>query len=987
MRDFKSIIAILMLFMVCKAYAEYDLKAVQKAIQEKGVTWHAEENWVTKLLDKDMRHLTNVDLDQINASANKELTIHKQSNLPTHFDWRDNNGDWLTPVKNQGDCGSCQVFAGMAMIEAWWKIKNNAPEMNVDLSEQFLMSCTDVIGCDGGNINLAFGYIQEFGIPPESCMPYQANDAIPCEEKCEDWEAHAVKIPEWGYITNFQNDIDLIKSALVQQPILAWFYVYNDFYSYKSGVYERTTEDLVNGHSILIIGWDDNDQCWICKNSWGPEWGEDGYFRIKWGECNIGQNACMIHDVQGDNASLFYNANQYHFNLKYGASLTDSITIFNTGSKDVVCYDETFASGIEHMFQAGSFLSYDSLSLWLGNSELDRYHRNFVSFLDLPLLDLKAANRPLLSLQSQWYFCRSVIWESRSYFDGFNVWISQDSGSTFELLQPTVGEYNCHSLVPFGYFTDTNIPWQFKINTLDGWADVQSSWQPFEFDLSKYRTGDIVIRFFVISSGDDGLFIIDGVRPQYGVFLDEIYVRDGDDILFENHGDNFKDLTRMSVYFEKSHDWLIPAKNSFDIQAGSTINLGFKVDSKFLEPGKFKGYIGFNTNEPKDVANVNAANYYIPVTLNVEAPDQDVVIKESLTELEQPSLCLTNRFGAVVVNIGSQEMTNVFIECQVKTPQTILFDTLQISTMKPQQQQEVYFEPAVISATGNYEITTTLLDHPNDANAFNNTASINVSVSNLINNFDCDSALWVCDAGFGITNKMNAHSAPNGAHVSNGQTPYPDNMDATLSLRKPIHIGMLDKATLKYWVRGLSEPDQDILFTEVSTDRSSWIVVDSVSGAIVSWNQREVDLSRFIDSEASKLWLRYHFISDAQNGSLGFVIDDVEIYNSFPTSVCSPAKQITASDYILYQNYPNPFNPQTTIRYELPTTCQARVQIINMRGQVVRTLVQGEQAAGRHSVQWDGRDNNGKAAGSGVYLYRLYGGEKLAAANKMVLLQ
>jgi hypothetical protein len=67
--------------------------------------------------------------------------------------------------------------------------------------------------------------------------------------------------------------------------------VYTDFYSYSEGIYEHVWGDLEDSHAVIIIGWDDNDECWICKNSWDTDWGENGFFRIKWDNCDIGRQS------------------------------------------------------------------------------------------------------------------------------------------------------------------------------------------------------------------------------------------------------------------------------------------------------------------------------------------------------------------------------------------------------------------------------------------------------------------------------------------------------------------------------------------------------------------------------------------------------------------------------------------------------------------------------------------------------------------------
>lgn len=88
----------------------------------------------------------------------------------------------------------------------------------------------------------------------------------------------------------------------------------------------------------------------------------------------------------------------------------------------------------------------------------------------------------------------------------------------------------------------------------------------------------------------------------------------------------------------------------------------------------------------------------------------------------------------------------------------------------------------------------------------------------------------------------------------------------------------------------------------------------------------------------------------------------------------------------LLQNYPNPFNPETTIEYQLPQAGRVSLKIYDMMGREVRALVQGEQPAGYHRVQWDGRDEGGRKLNSGVYLYRIQAGS-FVQTRKVVLLK
>jgi flagellar hook assembly protein FlgD len=95
---------------------------------------------------------------------------------------------------------------------------------------------------------------------------------------------------------------------------------------------------------------------------------------------------------------------------------------------------------------------------------------------------------------------------------------------------------------------------------------------------------------------------------------------------------------------------------------------------------------------------------------------------------------------------------------------------------------------------------------------------------------------------------------------------------------------------------------------------------------------------------------------------------------------------LTPSEFFLSQNYPNPFNPTTTISYGLPYDAQVRLDIFNIMGQKVRTLIDFRQVAGFRNVTWDGRDGAGKSVASGVYFYRINAGDHLSI-KKMLLMK
>lgn len=106
--------------------------------------------------------------------------------------------------------------------------------------------------------------------------------------------------------------------------------------------------------------------------------------------------------------------------------------------------------------------------------------------------------------------------------------------------------------------------------------------------------------------------------------------------------------------------------------------------------------------------------------------------------------------------------------------------------------------------------------------------------------------------------------------------------------------------------------------------------------------------------------------------SLFSLVTDVAEQGSLPQS------------FELYQNYPNPFNPTTTIAYDIPALSRVSVQVFNIVGQLVTTLVDQEQAPGRYSVVWNGRTEKGGLASSGVYFYRINATERTGTQRQFV---
>jgi len=211
--------------------------------------------------------------------------------VPDEFDWRDVDGiDWTTSIKSQGGCGSCVAFGTIAVLEAVVQIEIDQP-IECDLSEAHLFSCAGGKCDEGMSLQEATGYIKGNGVSDESCFPYEPHD-MSCALKCPEWKQRAVKISKAAYITP---NVGSLKNALLQYgPLGTRMIVYSDFKSYNGGIYKHVSGEKEGGHCVAIVGYNNTERYWICKNSWGTNWGEKGWFRIKYDECIIGETTYYL---------------------------------------------------------------------------------------------------------------------------------------------------------------------------------------------------------------------------------------------------------------------------------------------------------------------------------------------------------------------------------------------------------------------------------------------------------------------------------------------------------------------------------------------------------------------------------------------------------------------------------------------------------------------------------------------------------------------
>jgi cathepsin L len=224
--------------------------------------------------------------DKIRAFAERSRAVVRgiandyeiMENCPQSVDWRTEG--ILTPVKDQGHCGSCWTFASTEAIEAHLAISTG---VLVELSEQNLVECVQNPnqcggsgGCKGATAELAFDYVQKNGIASEWNYPYSSGVAG-ISGNCSKTYTPFAKIG--GFQALGTNNLADLMKAIVIGPVAvsvdasAWS-------KYETGVFNGCNQSNPDiNHLVLLVGYD--DQAWIIRNSWGPTWGDHGYIRIQ----------------------------------------------------------------------------------------------------------------------------------------------------------------------------------------------------------------------------------------------------------------------------------------------------------------------------------------------------------------------------------------------------------------------------------------------------------------------------------------------------------------------------------------------------------------------------------------------------------------------------------------------------------------------------------------------------------------------------------
>jgi len=286
---------------------------------------------------------------------------------PAAFDWR--TSDKVTSVKNQGTCGACYAFAAIANVESRILIDTdtNSSTSGIDFSENNAKECnwrelndyndppgTPWGSCDGGNYYMLASLFSQKGIVDESYDPYVAGD-VQCNSSCP----YNKTLLDWRIIsTNFvPNNLTLKNYIMTYGPVYTTLWVDDGFDASYPGTFtlNYTAPPYQANHAVMIVGWNDSDinhpdqvtgapgRCWIVKNSWGPGWGENGYFYMDYDAANIGLWSSYMDDWQdydNNGSILYYDDDCWSQSWGYGSTTGWGLCNFTPPSN-------TYATAVE----------------------------------------------------------------------------------------------------------------------------------------------------------------------------------------------------------------------------------------------------------------------------------------------------------------------------------------------------------------------------------------------------------------------------------------------------------------------------------------------------------------------------------------------------------------------------------------------------------------------------------------------------------------
>jgi acylphosphatase len=263
-----------------------NLQQVRAALSQANARWRADDTPLSTLPEALRKRMLGAEPSpEAMAMASAAPRAVAPAFAPA-VDWRNHNGNQITPVTQQGGCGSCVSFASSALLESMAHIEGG---LWLNLSEADSHFCSNHgANCGGWWPDQCLDQIISRGVCDEPAFPYASafpnNDIWSGPPQCHlapDRSQRAVKITNRVVLAT---PVEVKNYLSTTGPVVGCFTVFDDFFSYTGGIYHHVTGAVAGGHCVEVIGYSEADQCWICKNSWDTTWGVGGFFKIAYAD-------------------------------------------------------------------------------------------------------------------------------------------------------------------------------------------------------------------------------------------------------------------------------------------------------------------------------------------------------------------------------------------------------------------------------------------------------------------------------------------------------------------------------------------------------------------------------------------------------------------------------------------------------------------------------------------------------------------------------
>lgn len=227
--------------------------------------------------------------------------------LPTSWDWRNVSGvSWLDQVLDQGECGSCYAVSTTRMLSARHRIRQR--KSNIEpFSISFPLMCSEYSqGCGGGYAFLTSKWSHDVGLVPESCSGYSGEGSggqcgLQCDVSLLEKRWRADNYHYVGGYYGGASEPEIMRELVTRGPLVASFEPKNDLMYYGGGIYKSSPNQRAEwekvDHAVLLAGFGEDHsgkKYWLLQNSWGPTWGEDGFFRMHRGSDESGIESIVV---------------------------------------------------------------------------------------------------------------------------------------------------------------------------------------------------------------------------------------------------------------------------------------------------------------------------------------------------------------------------------------------------------------------------------------------------------------------------------------------------------------------------------------------------------------------------------------------------------------------------------------------------------------------------------------------------------------------